>query len=86
MGSHNLTLPVLFSEAPPAGLQVAHRRSIPQKCHLKFILRISQNMQPPKSIRIGRISARVIHNSGQSWQVIHVKSVSSGDIAQTPKQ
>lgn len=38
MGIHNLTLPVLFCEAPPAGLQVAHRRSIPQKCHLKFIL------------------------------------------------
>lgn len=64
MGSHNLTLPVLFPKAPPAGLQVTHRRSIPQKCHPKFILRISQNMQPLKSIRIGRISARVIHNSG----------------------
>jgi len=64
MGSHNLTLPVLFPEAPPAGLQVAHRRSIPQERHPKFILRISQNMQPLKSTRIGRISARVIHNSG----------------------
>lgn len=62
MGSHNLALPVLHSEAPPAGLQVAHCRSIPQKCRPKFILRISQNMQLLKSIRIGRISARVIHN------------------------
>ena len=44
-------------EAPPADLGRISPMSVEVKTYrLKFILRISQNMQHPKSIRIGHIS------------------------------
>lgn len=44
-------------EAPPADLGRISSMSVEVESYrLKFILRISQNMQHPKSIRIGHIS------------------------------